>query len=286
VSASARRPGRQRGFIYIRVSPSDPIHNCCPVAWRKPRTISSTAFIFKDAPVTMMMKFFPVGRRQQEQPTQQDNKNEVLVAPQGTEAVELSHITTNNNNSSKYYDATAPRLERISAAAQLPPPPNPLLLLNPREQEAHATLSKIQYYMDDWVRIPGTQRRIGLDPLIGLLPLVGDVGSAMVSLGFVARAAPVLSRYTVLRMLVNVWIDAVVGVVPLLGDVFDVGWKANQRNLKLFEKHMEVGATQQAKADRRWVVRIVIAFVVVCLVTTLTTLALVVVLVLYLTGKL
>jgi hypothetical protein len=157
--------------------------------------------------------------------------------------------------------------------------------LNRDEQRAYATLKRIKYVMDD-IKIPFTDRKVGIDPIIGIIPFFGDFGSAVVSLSFIARASPVLSRYTVLRMLSNVWIDSVTGVVPLVGDLFDVGWKANARNLTIFEDHMNVGRELRADMDRRWLIKVILCFFLVCALTTMMALALVVLLVLYLNGNL
>ena len=176
-----------------------------------------------------------------------------------------------------------------SPSEEEPPSVVPMMRpLDPREQRAHATLSKIEYWMDNSIPLPFTKgkHRIGLDPIIGIIPLVGDFGSALVSLAFVARAAPTLSRYTVLRMLYNVWIDSVIGVVPLLGDIFDIGHKANKKNLKLFEEHMAVGAELRDQVDKRWLGRVVFLFFLFCAATTIIMLALFILLVLYLTGHL
>jgi len=158
--------------------------------------------------------------------------------------------------------------------------------LNPDEVRVRKKLERISYWMDDCMRIPCTQRRIGLDPIIGIMPFIGDFGSSVISLAFVAKAAPVLSKYTVTRMLVNVWIDAVTGVVPFVGDIFDIGWKANERNLLIFDDHMERGGQARRNTDRRWVITIVIVFLVFCCLTTMMVIAFIILLVLYLTGNL
>jgi hypothetical protein len=107
--------------------------------------------------------------------------------------------------------------------------------------------------LDASIRIPGTQRRFGLDPLIGLLPGVGDgVGAVLSSYIIVEAARYGVPRATLLRMAGNVAIDALVGVVPLLGDLFDAGWKANLRNLALLEDHLQSPGTAR-RASRRWV---------------------------------
>jgi hypothetical protein len=90
------------------------------------------------------------------------------------------------------------------------------------------------YLLDDGLPVPGTDRRVGLDPLVGLLPVAGDTATAVVSLALVVQAALLgVSRRTLARMLLNVGVDAVAGSVPVVGDLFDAVWKANRRNVKL-----------------------------------------------------
>lgn len=88
--------------------------------------------------------------------------------------------------------------------------------------------------LDDAVRVPGTNVRVGLDPLLGLLPVSGDVVGAALSLYVVFESARLgVSRGTLMRMLANVAVDLLAGSVPVLGDAFDVVWRANRRNLDL-----------------------------------------------------
>lgn len=90
--------------------------------------------------------------------------------------------------------------------------------------------------LDDLVPIPGTSWRVGLDPLLGLVPGVGDWIGWAASLHLIAGAARSgADAATLLRMAGNVLLDAVVGSVPVLGDAFDLAWKANDRNLALLE---------------------------------------------------
>lgn len=93
--------------------------------------------------------------------------------------------------------------------------------------------------MDSAIRVPGTNIRVGLDPILGfLLPGVGDSAGALLSLAVFATAlregVPVV---ILVRMLLNVLIDALVGAFPVLGDVFDVAFRANQRNYELVRRH-------------------------------------------------
>jgi hypothetical protein len=93
--------------------------------------------------------------------------------------------------------------------------------------------------MDDGIPIPGTGLRIGLDPLLGLVPGVGDAAGAIVSGVIVLEAMRQrASPYAIVRMIGNIALDAAVGAIPLLGDLFDAGFKANARNLALLERHL------------------------------------------------
>jgi hypothetical protein len=122
-------------------------------------------------------------------------------------------------------DAAAERLDRLRAAS---------------------------HYLDDAFRVPGTDYRIGLDPLLGLLPVVGDTPGAVVSAYIVAEAAAMgVPRETLARMLFNVVVDAVFGSLPFVGDAFDAVWKANVRNVRLLEARADA---PDGTADRRFLV--------------------------------
>ncbi|SDG11372.1 protein of unknown function [Limimonas halophila] len=107
-----------------------------------------------------------------------------------------------------------------------------------REVQRLATLA---HWLDDFLRIPGTRIRVGLDPILGLVPGGGDAVMAAVSLLIVARAwqlgaPPAL----VAAMLGNVALDFVVGLVPVAGDLLDAGVKCNRRNVNLLRRHLGV----------------------------------------------
>jgi hypothetical protein len=88
--------------------------------------------------------------------------------------------------------------------------------------------------LDDSVRIPGTEFRIGLDPLLGLLPVAGDAVSGVLSLYIVVESARLgVSHRALVRMLAHVGIDVAGGSIPVVGDLFDAAWKANTRNVGL-----------------------------------------------------
>jgi hypothetical protein len=88
--------------------------------------------------------------------------------------------------------------------------------------------------LDESLRVPGTDFRVGIDPLLGVLPIAGDLAAAVLSVGIVAVAAwHGVSKLTLVRMLANIAIDVLIGVVPVVGDAFDIYWKANVRNVEL-----------------------------------------------------
>lgn len=94
--------------------------------------------------------------------------------------------------------------------------------------------------LDEAVRIPGTNIRIGLDALLGLLPGGGDIAGGVFSGLIILQAARAGAPTAVLsRMLGNTLLDVVIGAIPLLGDVFDVAWRANTRNVRLLESWRE-----------------------------------------------
>lgn len=94
--------------------------------------------------------------------------------------------------------------------------------------------------LDDAIRIPGTDFRIGIDPIVGLVPGIGDLLGGAASLYIILQAARAGAPASVLlRMAANVGIDTLIGAIPVLGDVFDFGWKSNTRNARLLARHIE-----------------------------------------------
>ena len=109
-------------------------------------------------------------------------------------------------------------------------------------------------WLDGGFRVPGTRFRIGLDPILGLVPGLGDAAGALLATGLFAegirRGVP---RATLVRIASNIALDFLIGAVPLLGDLFDFGWKANLRNVALLERHA-VNPAGARRGDRLFVV--------------------------------
>lgn len=104
-----------------------------------------------------------------------------------------------------------------------------------------AALDDLADWLDSKFEIPGTGIRFGLDPIFGLLPGIGDTLSAIPA-GHIVLTAHRLgaSPAIILQMLANIGIDVVIGFVPMLGDLLDVGFKANRRNVALLREHFGV----------------------------------------------
>ena len=101
-------------------------------------------------------------------------------------------------------------------------------------------LEALADWMDSKFTIPGTQIRFGLDSLIGLAPGIGDTLGLAVSAYIYGRARQHdLPLHLRTAMLKNIGIDWVIGLIPFAGDIFDVGWKANRRNVALLKKHLD-----------------------------------------------
>jgi len=106
--------------------------------------------------------------------------------------------------------------------------------------ERIARLDALASLLDTAILIPGTNVRFGLDAVIGLVPGIGDAITTMLSLYIVKEARALgAPRHVILRMLGNVALDGVVGAVPLAGDLFDVMWRANRRNMKLLRDWLD-----------------------------------------------
>ncbi len=105
---------------------------------------------------------------------------------------------------------------------------------------SNENLDLLAHVLDDWLRIPGTSVRFGLDAIIGLVPGIGDVLAGLAScILLVAAWFRGVPYITLLRMAVNVGLEVMVGAIPLAGDLFVLAWKANRRNYKLLTRHME-----------------------------------------------
>jgi hypothetical protein len=110
-------------------------------------------------------------------------------------------------------------------------------------------LELLAQWMDSAFQIPGLGTRIGLDAFIGLVPGVGDTLTSLVSLYILNAARQYgVPRVTLMRMAANVAVDYLLGSVPLLGDMFDVYWKANLKNVALLRQHLLAAPAQERRS--------------------------------------
>ena len=118
-------------------------------------------------------------------------------------------------------------------------------------------LRKLSRLLDSAIGIPGGFR-IGLDPILGLVPGVGDfVGTALSTYIVIEAARLGLPRAILGRMVLNIFLEGVVGAIPVVGDLFDFAWKANIRNMALLEAHLSV--PPESKKVNRWFIFLLLA---------------------------
>ena len=121
------------------------------------------------------------------------------------------------------------------------------------KEKSRKRLERLAWYLDSSIKIPGLNARFGLDGLLGLVPGVGDMIGALVSSVVISEAAHLgAPKVLLLKMAVNVALDAFVGTVPVLGDLFDFVWKANQRNVQLLNSYLD--KPRETVVASRWFV--------------------------------
>jgi hypothetical protein len=138
---------------------------------------------------------------------------------------------------------------------------------SPRSHSATPDLDALAHLMDGAFRIPGLKIRVGLDPILGLIPGIGDIVATLISIYVLAAAQRYgVPRITTLRMGMNIVIDAIIGANPIVGDLFDLVWKSNERNLALLRRHINTPFHLRHKARRGdWLYVVGIAAVLVAI---------------------
>src|SRR5262245_37757791 len=106
-------------------------------------------------------------------------------------------------------------------------------------RERIARLESVANLLDTAFLIPGTGIRFGFDYVLDLLPGIGDVITSAISLWIVYEAHQLGARPHILaRMVANLAVDGVIGAVPIAGDLFDVAWRANRKNVRILREHL------------------------------------------------
>lgn len=134
-------------------------------------------------------------------------------------------------------------------------------------------LRRISHVLDNAIAIPGTKFRFGIDPILGLIPGGGDTVSAFFAAYIIWESAMLgLPKEVLMRMFSNILFDTFVGSVPVAGDLFDVAWKANVKNVALLEEHLQL-PEQSQKADKWFLVLLLIGLILfVAIVGTISVL--------------
>lgn len=111
---------------------------------------------------------------------------------------------------------------------------------NPEVSKIVSRLTKLSSWLDDRYQIPGTDRRVGYDSLIGLIPGIGDTIASSLGLYIVYEAKRLnVPVWVLARMLWYLTVDAVIGTVPVIGDFFDMKYKANRKNVQVLLNHLK-----------------------------------------------
>ncbi len=128
--------------------------------------------------------------------------------------------------------------------------PQPSDRHSPAKDSTLRRLRRLSYILDRAIPIPGTPYRFGIDPILGLLPGGGDFIGMVLSAYIVFESARFgLPRETLVQMVTNIILDAVLGSIPVLGDLGDVVWKANAKNLALLEEHLDLPQPRRQRVD-------------------------------------
>ena len=144
-------------------------------------------------------------------------------------------------------------------------------VLPPEEQRKRAEVEPLFRWlalvMDNFLRLPGTKFRVGLDPLMGLIPGLGDTGSTVISaMALLAAARRGLPKILLARMSLNILINEVVGIIPIAGDAFSFWFKSNARNYELLKRHTG-GARSATTSDWVFVALVLFALVAILFVS-------------------
>ncbi|TYC85522.1 DUF4112 domain-containing protein [Novosphingobium sp. BW1] len=101
-------------------------------------------------------------------------------------------------------------------------------------------VESLEYMLERAVTVPGINRKVGLDAIVGLVPVAGDMIAAALGLYIVWEARKLgMPKWQIARMMANVGVDTALGAIPLAGDLFDFVYRSNSRNLKIILKHLD-----------------------------------------------
>ena len=114
---------------------------------------------------------------------------------------------------------------------------------------AERRIGRVTHVLDELVSVPGTSIKVGLDPVIGVIPIAGDALAALVGVWVILEASRFgIPRVVLGRMVANLVVDLGIGAIPLIGDAYDLFFRSNSRNLELFRRHaLDPGASTRGE---------------------------------------
>jgi hypothetical protein len=114
---------------------------------------------------------------------------------------------------------------------------------------AERRIGRVTHVLDELVSVPGTPIKVGLDPVIGVIPIAGDALAALVGVWVILEASRFgIPRVVLGRMVANLVVDLGIGAIPLIGDAYDLFFRSNSRNLDLFRRHaLDPGASTRGE---------------------------------------
>jgi hypothetical protein len=114
---------------------------------------------------------------------------------------------------------------------------------------AERRIGRVTHVLDELVSVPGTSIKVGLDPVIGVIPIAGDALAALVGVWVILEASRFgIPRVVLGRMVANLVVDLGIGAIPLIGDAYDLFFRSNSRNLDLFRRHaLDPGASTRGE---------------------------------------
>jgi len=123
----------------------------------------------------------------------------------------------------------------------------------PNAQDLEKGLLLLAKLMDNQFRIPGTQLRFGLDPIIGLIPGIGDALTSLLSSTLLFRGMKAgIPKVVQMRMALNIFLNTALGVIPVFGDLFSFWFKSNMRNIELLQAHSASQETAKKSTLGSW----------------------------------
>ena len=175
-----------------------------------------------------------------------DSKNAIVPASRAVDLEELPPKETETERREKIAKAISSRAVEQALGDEA----------SPELKKAIATqlapwAERLVTLLDDAIRIPGTNIKIGLDPILGLIPGVGDVVSGTSSIALLLLALKErIPTVAIGRMIANIGIDTVVGAIPFVGDAFDVVYRSNRQNLEIIRKYKDDPKAEPTTMDR------------------------------------